>query len=481
MSTTATAVTALNRARRKAYIRLLPILFLSYAIAYVDRVNVSLATIEMSKDLPAFNNAVVGFGAGVFFIGYFILEIPGTLLVEKWSARKWICRIMISWGIVAALTAFVKTPFQFYGVRFFLGLAEAGFFPGVIVYLTHWFPARDRARALSWFFIATPVAQIFSPRLSYFLLRIGTTETFGDVTVQHLALWGLQGWQWMYIAWGIPAVVLGILVLLYLPDWPKDAHWLKSDERDALERELIDEKDRHKRGHPHKNLLEALAEAFRHPKVLLLAAAYFFVVTSSYGVEIFLPKILEKWYELPLSKLTWMVLIPPIGGLVGQLLVGWSSDRTGERRLHGSIPIYVGAVALGGTLLIPASLPLQWRLIVAVSLFAVVLLGLKSYMPAFWALPSLLLTETAAAGSIGLINSVGNLGGFVGPTVVGKAENWSHSFLPGLLYLCISMIISATIILTLGLGRRTAVPQPGDQAQIEALLDEEPDAIIEPA
>ena len=182
---------------------------------------ISLATIQMSKDLPAFNNAVVGFGAGVFFIGYFVLEIPGTLLVEKWSARKWICRIMVSWGIVAALTAFVKTPFQFYGVRFLLGLAEAGFFPGVIVYLTHWFPARDRARALSWFFIATPVAQFISPKISYFLLRIGTMETFGDTTIQHPALLGLQGWQWMYIAWGIPAVVLGILVLFNLPTGPR--------------------------------------------------------------------------------------------------------------------------------------------------------------------------------------------------------------------------------------------------------------------
>ena len=156
--------TALDRARRKAYIRLLPLLFLSYAIAYVDRINVSLAKLEMSKDLPGFNNKVIGFGAGVFFIGYFLLEIPGTLIVERWSARKWMSRIMISWGMVAALTAFVKTPFQFYAVRFLLGLAEAGFFPGVIVYLTHWFPARDRARTLSWFFIATPVAQTRQPQ-----------------------------------------------------------------------------------------------------------------------------------------------------------------------------------------------------------------------------------------------------------------------------------------------------------------------------
>ncbi len=215
--------TALDRARAKAYIHILPLLFLSYAIAYVDRVNVSLATIEMSKDLAGFDNAVVGIGAGVFFIGYFLLEIPGTLLVEKWSARKWIFRIMVSWGIMAGSTAFVKTPLQFYGVRFLLGLAEAGFFPGVIVYLTHWFPARDRGRALSWFFIATPVAQFISPKLSYFLLRIGTTETLGNVRIQHPALCGMQGWQWMYIAWAIPAVVLGFMVLFYLPDWPKDA------------------------------------------------------------------------------------------------------------------------------------------------------------------------------------------------------------------------------------------------------------------
>jgi MFS transporter, ACS family, tartrate transporter len=474
MSTSPT--TALDRARSKAYIRLLPLLFLSYAIAYVDRINVSLAKLQMSKDLPKFDNAVIGFGAGVFFIGYFLLEIPGTLIVEKWSARKWISRIMISWGLVAALTAFIKTPFQFYGVRFLLGLAEAGFFPGVIVYLTHWFPVRDRARALSWFFIATPVAQLASPRISYFLLRIGTTETFGNVTIHHPALLGMQGWQWMYIAWGIPAVILGILVFLHLPDWPREAHWLTPDERDALERELTHEKEQHNHGRRHMTVLQAL----QHPSVLLLAAAYFFVVTASYGVEFFLPSILEKWYDLPLSRLTWLVLIPPIGGLVGQLSVGWSSDRTGERRLHGSLPIYLGAIALGCTLLIPASLSFNWRLTAAVSLFTIALLGLKAYMPAFWAMPSLLLTEAAAAGSIGLINSVGNLGGFVGPSLLGYIETRTHSFLPGLMYLCISMIISATIIFTLGLGKHSTGPGPHRNAQPESLLEEEPDAIIEP-
>jgi ACS family tartrate transporter-like MFS transporter len=472
------AVSALDRARAKAYLRLLPLLFVCYAIAYVDRVNVSLAALKMSKDLIAFDNAVVGFGSGVFFIGYFLLEIPGTLLVEKWSARKWISRIMVTWGVMAAATAFVTTPFQFYVVRFLLGLAEAGFFPGVIVYLTHWFPARDRGRALSWFFIATPIAQFVSPRLSYFLLRIGTTETIGLKTVHHALVWGMHGWQWMYIAWGIPAVVLGMIVLRYLPDWPKDARWLEPNERDSLDRELKSERSLHEQPR-HKGLRDSLVNAFQHPKVLLLAAAYFFVVTSSYGVEIFLPKILEKWYELGLNEVTWAVIIPPLGGLAGQLFIGWSSDRTGERRLHGSMPIYIGAVALAGTLLIPALLPSQIRLISAVLLFTVALMGLKAYMPAFWALPNLFLTEAAAAGSIGLINSIGNLGGFVGPYVVGRTEKWTHSFAPGIWFLCISMIVSASIILTLGLGHRANRRPQSSRDPVDRLPVETPDAKLE--
>src|SRR6185369_10665574 len=194
-------------------------------IAYVDRANVAIAKLTMARDLPAFDNAVIGFGSGVFFIGYFLLEIPGTLLVEKWSARKWISRIMISWGIVAALTALVKTPSHFYTVRFFLGLAEAGFFPGVIVYLTHWFPSRDRARALSWFLIATPIAQIVSPKISNALLKIGSEENIGGTIVRHPEVWGLEGWQWVYIFWGIPAVVLGLVVLFALTDRPGQAKW----------------------------------------------------------------------------------------------------------------------------------------------------------------------------------------------------------------------------------------------------------------
>lgn len=480
MSTPLSSKSALDRARIKAYIRLLPLLFLCYAIAYVDRINVSLAKLEMTKQLEGFDNTVIGLGAGIFFIGYLLLEIPGTLLVERWSARKWFCRIMVSWGIVAGLTAWVQTPMQFYAVRFLLGVAEAGFFPGVIVYLTHWFPVRDRAQALAYFFIATPVAQATSPKISYYLLRIGTSETFGGVTVTYPTLLGLQGWQWMYIGWGIPAVVLGVLVLFLLPDWPKDARWLKDDERKALEDELWAERQQH--GAPrHHGIIEAVVTSFRNPKVLLLAAAYFFVVSTSYGVEFFLPSILEKWYDLNLSALTWAVIIPPLGGLAGQILVGRSSDRTRERRLHASVPIYMGAAALAGALVIPAGLPFFARLAMAVALFTIALTGLKAYMPAFWALPSLFLTEAAAASSIGLINSLGNLGGFVGPSVLGTLETVTHSFVPGLMYLVVSMTVSATIILTLGLGHRVpSKAAPGSTSDAHPLFDEEADSIIEP-
>ncbi len=431
--------TPLDRARRKVYWRLLPILFICYVIAYVDRANVAIAKLTMTRDLPGFDNAVIGFGAGVFFIGYFLLEIPGSLIVEKWSARKWISRIMVTWGIIAALTALVKTPVQFYVVRFFLGLAEAGFFPGVIVYLTHWFPARDRARALSWFLIATPTAQIVSPKISNQILKIGTDEVIRGQIVHHPAVMGLVGWQWVYIAWGIPAVLLGVVVFVWLTDRPRQARWLDEEERQALEAELERERA-HTRRHGHMKL----SDAFRNPRVLLLCATYFFIVTSSYGIEFFMPSILERWYNLKLDALTWLVIIPPIGALLGVLAVGWNSDRTKERRLHAALPIYMGAAALALTLLSRGHL--SWTIV----LFTAAAVGLKAYQPAFWSLPSLFLTEAAAAGSIGLINSVGNLGGQVGPYLVGKLETVTGTFEGGLLALALSMAASATLVLTLG-------------------------------
>ena len=434
-------LTALDRARRKAYWRLLPLLFICYVIAYVDRANVAIAKLTMSRDLPAFDNEVIGTGAGLFFIGYFLLEIPGTLLVEKWSARKWICRIMISWGIMAALTAFVKTPFQFYLVRLLLGLAEAGFFPGVIVFLAHWFPTRDRAKALAFFLIATPIAQMLSPKISNALLKIGLDETIQGVTVHRPELFGLEGWQCVYIFWGIPAVLLGVAVFFLLKDRPRDAAWLTPEERAALTQEL--ERERNLRRAHRMTVLEALA----HPKVLLLALAYFCIVTGSYGVEFFLPSILEQWYQLKLDAITWLLILPPLLALAGQLLAGWNSDRTKERRFHVVVPITLGAMALALAPLTRGHLPLT------IACFMLAFAGFKSYMPAFWSLPSLFLTEAAAAGSIGLINSIGNLGGYLGPTVLGKLQKLTGSFVGGIYFLSVSMVLSAIIIFFLRLER----------------------------
>jgi ACS family tartrate transporter-like MFS transporter len=411
-------------------------------IAYVDRSNVAIAKLTMSRDLPGFDNAVIGLGAGVFFIGYFILEIPGTLLVERWSARKWISRIMVSWGIMAALTAAVKTPGQFYLVRFLLGLAEAGFYPGVIVYLSHWFTTRDRARALAYFFVAAPVAQVISPKISNLLLKIGTDETVNGVVVHHQSLLGLVGWQWVYVGWGIPAVVLGVLVFFFLTDRPQQAHWLTPEERDALVAELTRE------GADRSHYRMKLTEALLHPKVLLLCTIYFLVVTGNYGVEFFLPSILQRWYSLPLDQLTWLVMLPPLLAAISQLLVGWSSDKTEERRLHTAVPMLAAALGLLVATQDRASL---WLTVAALMVAGA---GFKAYLPAFWSLPNLFLTESAAAGSIGLINSVGNLGGFFGPTVIGTLEKLTGSFEGGLYFLAVSAALSALGVARLGLGAR---------------------------
>ena len=431
----------LDRARRKAYRRLLPLCFICYVIAYVDRANVAIAKLTMTRDLPGFDNAVIGYGAGIFFLGYFLLEIPGTLIVEAWSARKWISRIMITWGITAALTAAVTTPFQFYLVRFLLGLAEAGFFPGVIVYLTHWFPSRDRARALAYFFVATPLAQVVSPKISNALLRIGTDERVGGVLVHHPEVLGLEGWQWVYIAWGLPAVVMGVVVLFALTDRPHQARWLTPEEREALAAELEREKAAGSARHRMK-----VTEALRHPKVLLLALVYFLAVTGSYGIEFFLPSILERWYALKFDTITWLVILPPLLALGGQLFVGWSSDRTKERRLHTAVPMACAALGLLLATQTRGHLPLT------VACFMVGFAGFKAYLPAFWSMPSLFLTEAAAAGSIGLINSVGNLGGFLGPYVLGTVEALTGSFEGGLFFLVVCMTVSAITVVRLGLG-----------------------------
>jgi MFS transporter, ACS family, tartrate transporter len=377
----------------------------------------------------------------MFFIGYFLLEIPGSLIVERWSARKWICRIMLTWGVMAAATGFVQTPAQFYTVRFLLGLAEAGFFPGVIIYLTHWFTQRDRAKALSYFLIATPFAQIMSPKISNWLLKFGTTEVVDGVSVTYPRLMGLAGWQWVYIFWGIPAVILGMVVLWYLTDKPRQAKWLTDEEKAALEAELEFEREQKTRG---KRM--TVMQALRQPKVLLLALAYFCTVTCSYSIEFFMPSVIKAWYNMSLDSLTWWIMLPPLGALIGQVIAGRSSDRFQERRWHAIVPILLGAVAVG---CVPLT---KGNIYLTIIGFTLVFAGFKSYMPAFWSLPSMFLAQSAAAGSIGFINSLGNLGGWLGPTFTGFLEKKTGSFDIGLHYLSGFMLLSATIIFILTRG-----------------------------
>lgn len=418
----------LDSARLKAYVRLIPLLFVCYIIAYIDRNNVSIAQLTMPNSLPDFTKAVIGTGAGIFFLGYFLLEIPGTLIVERWSASKWICRIMVTWGIIAAMTAFVTKPYHFYTIRFLLGLAEAGFFPGVIVYLTHWFPTKDRARAISIFLIASPIAMIIGNWSSQLMLEIG--EVGGPP-----AFLGLKGWQCIFIFWGIPAVIMGIVVVVALTDRPRHAKWLSPEERDALEAELEKEKAQHK-SVAHMSVMQGLT----NPNVLMLCVAYFGVVTGNYGIEIFLPSILEDWYGLGNKTVAYLAMIPSVLVIFGQLGNGWSSDRCRERRWHAIIPIVIGAL---GLILATAT---QGNLVLTMICFTIAATGMKSYMPAFWSLPNMYLTAAAAAGSIGLINSVGNLGGYLGPTVVGNVKTLTGSYDFGLYFLSITCLISASVI-----------------------------------
>jgi ACS family tartrate transporter-like MFS transporter len=432
---------ALERARKKAYVRIVPLVFIAYVIAYVDRANVSFAKLTMAKDL-GFDNAVFGTGAGIFFLGYFLLEIPGSLIVERWSARKWISRIMISWGLMAALTAAVTTPFQFYSVRLLLGLAEAGFFPGVIVYFTHWFPRADRARALSYFLIAAPIAQMISPKLSNPILKIGTDEVVGGVTIHHPELWGLEGWQWVYMLWGIPAVVLGFVVLFAMTDRPSQARWLTDEEREALEAELARERAELGDG-GHTPVWKALT----NPRVLLLALAYFCMVTANYGIEFFLPTILRDWYDLSTDVISTLLIPPYFALMLGILVIGWNSDRTKERWLHASVPLAVGAIAL-------AMVPIFKDPSTTVLLFSLTLFSIRGFLAPFWTLPNLFLGGAGAAGSIGLINSVGNLGGFLGPHMLGRGEKATGSFEGGLWFLSGSLLVSAALIVAIGRWHR---------------------------
>jgi len=433
LSTTSNDQDIAVRCRRRVTRRLMPYLFVLYVIAYLDRVNVGFAAPGGMKTSLGFTDDIIGFGAGIFFIGYVILEIPGSILCEKWTARGWIARIMVSWGILAILTGFIHSKNQFYIIRFLLGAAEAGFFPGIIVYLSHWFRYQDRAKAVAFLMAAISVSNIVGSPLSGLLLKINWL--------------GIEGWRWMFILEGIPAIVMGIVTLFYLTDWPHQATWLPKDEREWLIGELESEKSIKHAKHPLKIL-----EAFRHREVLLLTLAYFFMVTAVYGLNFWLPSILKKLSDFPTFIVSLIVALPYCVGLVSILVMGWHSDKTGERRWHTALSMMTTSLGLLLSVVAGDITPL------AIAMFCLAAAGTAGYLPGFWALPTSFLTGTAAAASIGLINSFGNLGGFVGPYVVGYLSKRTDSYIGGILYLSLSALIASFLILALRATRKERKP-----------------------
>jgi sugar phosphate permease len=412
-----------ERARRRIMRRIMPFLFVLFIIAYLDRVNVGYAALQMKGDL-AFTDDVLGLGAGIFFIGYFLMEIPGSILVERWSARGWIARILITWGIVAILMGFVRTRNEFYLLRFLLGVAEAGFFPGIMVYFTHWFRYQDRAKAVAMFMAAIPIANIVGSPLSGLLLGINH--------------FGLAGWRWLFIIEGAPAIVFGIATIFYLTDRPHQAKWLADDERKWITEELDREHQAKRAVHP-----DRILQAFRNREVVLITLAYFFMITSVYGFAFWLPTIIKKISAASNLQVTLISALPYCVALAAILAIGWSSDRTRERRWHTAICMMVTGLGLS------LSLAAGDHLALAVSAFCLAAAGMYGYLPGFWALPTSFLTGTAGAASIGLINSVGNLGGFAGPYVVGYLSKRTNSYVAGVTYLSLSALVAAGLVLSL--------------------------------
>lgn len=422
MQTTAPQqISVAERTRRRVNRRLMPFLFALFIVANLDRVNVGFAGLRMSREL-GFTDLVFGLGGGIFFLGYFLLEIPGTVLVEVWSARKWICSIMVTWGLVASATGWIHSAHQFYGLRFSLGVAEAGFFPGVVVYLSHWYRQEDRGKAVAMFMAAIPGSQVIGAPLAAALLRVHWL--------------GLDGWRWLLTIEGAPAVVLGLITFFFLTDRPEDAKWLPAEERDWLMAEL--ERERTARaGHA------SLWRALRSPDVLRLAAILLLGLTPNYGMSLWLPQMVQRLSALGVSQVSLIVAIPYLVSLPLMLLTGWHSDRSGERRWHTAVPRLVSGIALAACFFTTEHV---W---ISVLLLSAATAGFYCAHPGFWPLPNLFLGRATAAASIGLINSFGNLGGFLGPYAIGWLSSGTHSFGPGLLLMAGCALGSALLVFSL--------------------------------
>lgn len=419
-----------SRTRHQTALRLLPFLFVLYIVNYLDRTSVAYAAIGMSRDL-GFSDRVFGLGVGVFFIGYLVLQIPGALLAERWSARRIISASMVAWGSLTALTALVHTPTQLYFARFLLGLAEASFFPGVIVLLSHWFIQKDRAKAVSNFMAAVPLSLVIGSPIAGWIIGHNWFT--------------IQGWRWLFALEGLPAILLGVVAFFYLPDWPQDASWLSDEQRTGITKELAVEKSVHRRA-------VTVMETLRSGKILLLGAVAFLAYLPTYAAIYWLPTLLKRQTGLSDVRVGLYLAIPYGAALLAMLINGWHSDKYLERRWHTALPILLLAIGALGLLVMPQSLPTT---LLCFSLMCMEL----AYLPVFWSIPSEILSEAAAATAIGVMSTIANIAGFLGPMLFGYLHTRTGSLVWGCVMLIASSTASGVLMLAIPGTRRPAVEE----------------------
>ncbi len=406
---------------RKVMWRLLPFLLLCYVVAYLDRVNVGFAKLQMLTDLN-FSETIYGLGAGIFFIGYFIFEVPSNVILHRVGARVWIARIMITWGILSALMMFVTTPTMFYFARFFLGAAEAGFFPGIILYLTYWFPAERRGRVTATFMTAVALSGVIGGPLSGYIMKNMTGMN------------GWAGWQWMFLLEGIPSILIGIAVLFYLDDRISHAKWLTDAEKALLQRNIKAEEG------TKKDL--PISQTLTSGRVWLMGLIYFSFVMGLYGISFWLPTIIKATGVKDVLDISLLTAIPYSFAVVAMVLVGRSADRHQERRWHVAIPGLLGALGL--------VLSVMWRgdTVLAMAALTLATMGILCTLPLFWSLPTSFLVGAGAAAGIALINSLGNLAGFASPYMMGWLKDMTKSTDAGMYVLATSLVVGALLTLS---------------------------------
>ena len=404
--------------------RIIPFLFLCYVFAYVDRVNVGFAKLQMQQDLRI-SDAVYGMGAGMFFLGYFFFEIPCNMALQKIGARFWLGPIMVVWGLVSGCQMFVRNSTDLYVVRFILGVVESGFFPGVILYLTFWYPAKYRAKMVAAFMTAVPLSGVIGGPISGWILESMSRSTT------------LRGWQWLFVFEAIPSILAGLLTVYFLEDSPRKARWLSEEEKQLLEQRLHEERLTSLKGGGH----HTLADAFRSPKVWLLSVIYFGMVMVNYGISFWLPQIVKDTLSKDSLTIGLLTAIPWAVAAVAMVAVGHHSDKTGERRWHIALTSIVCSAAFGASAIpgISGSLSLVALTIATASI--------ASSYSTFWALPTSILSGTAASAGIAWINSIGNLAGYVSPFLVGRIRDSTHSMIPALLMLSLCCFTSGILTL----------------------------------